>query len=77
MIDQEKIRLQVLRAELRKEERLRKQREELEARIGNKPVIIRGHNWTLTLDEYTEQESWRRKIPDVGMIGGDDYEIES
>ena len=76
MIDQEKIRLQVLRADLRKEEKLRKQREELEARIGNKPVIIRGHNWTLTLDEYCEQESWRRKSPDDGKVG-DDYEIES
>lgn len=41
------------------------------------PVIIRGTNWKMTLDEYTEQESWLRKIPDVGRIGGGYFENES
>ena len=32
------------------------------------PVIVQGTNWKLTLDEYEEQESWRRDIPDIGKI---------
>jgi hypothetical protein len=63
-MDIDKIKLQLLRAELRKKTKLEKER----ATLSKGPIILRGTNWTLTLDEYEEQESWRRKIPDDGNI---------
>jgi hypothetical protein len=63
-MDIDKIKIQLLRAEMKRKAKIEKERETL----SKKPIIIKGGNWSLTLDEYEEQESWRRNIPDDGKI---------